>query len=193
MRLSRSALAFAFGCAVLSSGIATAATVTIDGAPVSGVIVHDGHILVPFRAPMEQIGATVVWSDSEQTGTATSSGAELVRAIVGSTTAYIGGYPKVLSVAPVLVEHLEYVPVEVLPEISNAQLTLAPDGSSATITNFDLAGVNAIGSSAANQDPQGKLLYLWVWLLPLSIFVCAVGYIVAIRQVERRGKVAYLK
>ena len=166
---------FAIASLVLTPVLAQAAIVTIDGAPVTGVIVHDGHILVPFRVPMESLGATVDWSDATQTGTATVSGAELVRATVGQQTAYIDSNPKTLTVAPVLVNHLEYVPVEMLPEISSAKLDLSSDGTTATITDFDLAGVHAAGG-AGGGDPQGKLLYLWVWLLPISAVLCAIAF-----------------
>jgi hypothetical protein len=133
-------------CLVLTPVVARAAIVTIDGAPVTGVIVHEGHILVPFRVPMEALGAT-----------------------------YIDSNPKTLTVAPVLVSGLEYVPVEMLPEISNAKLDLSADGTTATITDFDLAGVHAAGG-AGGVDPQGKLLYLWVWLLPISAVLCAIVF-----------------
>jgi hypothetical protein len=188
MRLAPTAAVFSFACALLCTGMSIAdPAVTIDGAPVAGAIIHEGHILVPFRAPMEQLGAVVVWSDTDKTGTATMSGHELVRAIVDSQTAYIDGYAKVLTVAPVLIEpqHLEYVPVEVLPQISNAQLTVAPDNSSATITNFDLAGVNAIGSGAASNDPDGKVLLVWVWLLPIAGVLCIAAYVIVMGQMNR--------
>lgn len=198
MRFSPLIAVWALACVLFSTGMASAAIVTINGVPVSGAIAQEGHILVPFRAPMEQLGAVVVWSDTEQRGIAIFSGHELVRTTVGSSTAYIVGYPKVLTVAPVLIEpqHLEYVPVEMLPQISNAQLTLATDGSSATITGFDLAGVNAIGSGAASNDPGGKVLLVWLWLLPLSGILCLAAYVVVIRQLNeslaaaaaRRGK-----
>jgi hypothetical protein len=160
---------------VLTPVMARAAIVTIDGAPVTGVIVHEGHILVPFRVPMESLGATVDWSDATQTGTASMSGTELVRASVGQDIAYIDSNPKTLTVAPVLVNHLEYVPVEMLPEISSAKLALSSDGTTATITDSDLAGVHAAGGGGG-VDPQGKLLYLWVWLLPISAVLCAIVF-----------------
>jgi hypothetical protein len=175
--MQRSPMPFvlAIACLVVTPVVARAATVTIDGAPVTGVIVHEGHILVPFRVPMESLGATVDWSDATRTGTASMSGAELVRATVGQETAYIDNNPKTLTVAPVLVSGLEYVPVEMLPEISSAKLNLSADGTTATITGFDLAGVHAAGGGGG-VDPQGKLLYLWVWLLPISAILCAIVF-----------------
>jgi hypothetical protein len=104
MRLSPTAIFLAFIAGVFSAGIASAATVTIDGAPVTGVVLHEGHLLVPFRAPMQQIGATVVWTNSVQTGVASASGKELIRTKIGSKTAVINGAPKVITVAPVLIE-----------------------------------------------------------------------------------------
>jgi hypothetical protein len=189
MRLSPTALIFACTAVLLTPVAASAAVVTIDGTPVADVIVREGHVLVPFRAPMEQIGATVDWSDATQTGTASISGREVVRAIIGRPTAYIEGYPKELTVAPVLIEpqHLEYVPVEVLPQISHAKMDLSPDGNTVTITNFDLAGVNDVGSGIASLDPHGKILYLWVWLLPISAVVAGAGYLIAKAPIERSG------
>jgi hypothetical protein len=161
-----------------------AAAVTIDGAHVSGVISRQGHLLVPFRAPMEQVGATVNWSDATQTGTATYSGRELVRVKVGEETAYIDGNAKSLTVAPVLISHLEYVPVEMLPQISNARIAMS--GASATITNFDLAGIDAIGASAGSIDPKGQILYLWVWLLPISAVLIILVIFATKGGLERR-------
>jgi hypothetical protein len=225
VRLSPTAIFLAFISVVFSAGIASAATVTIDGAPVTGVVLHEGHLMVPFRAPMQQIGATVVWTNSVQTGVASASGKELIRTKIGSKTAVISGAPKVITVAPVLIEpqHLEYIPVEVLPEISAAKLTISADGSTATITHFDLVGVNAAGPAAAvaavpaaaaaetaapavasapatgaavtadasgfpSVDPDGKILLVWVWLLPISAAVAGFAYFAVIGQVERKGR-----
>jgi hypothetical protein len=223
MRLSLSAIGVAFAGVVLSAGAASAATVTIDGAPVKGVIVHEGHLMVPFRAPMQQIGATVVWTDKARTGVASASGHEVIATKIGSTTAMIKGAPKVITVAPALIEpqHLEYIPVEVLPEISAAKLTLSADKMTATITNFDLVGVNAAaaavapapamaapataapapapaaavgepvtidGSGFPSVDPDGKILLVWVWLLPISAAVAGFAYFAVIGQVERKGR-----
>jgi hypothetical protein len=133
--------------------------------------------------------------------------------------------PKVITVAPVLIEpqHHEYIPVEVLPEISAAKLTISADGSTATITHFDLVGVNAAGPAAAvaavpaaaaaetaapavasapatgaavtadasgfpSVDPDGKILLVWVWLLPISAAVAGFAYFAVIGQVERKGR-----
>jgi hypothetical protein len=186
----------AFFCSVLAAvavsvvaskpAVAGAAVVTIDGAPVSGVISRAGHLLVPFRAPMEQVGATVDWSDATQTGTATYSGRELVRVKVGEETAYIDGNAKTLTVAPVLITHLEYVPVEMLPQISNATIAMSSDGATATITNFDLAGIDAAGANAGSIDPKGQILYLWVWLLPISAILVVLVIFATKGSLERR-------
>jgi hypothetical protein len=186
----------AFSCSVLTAvavalvaskpAPAEAAAVTIDGAPVSGVISREGHLLVPFRAPMEQVGATVDWSDATQTGTATYSGRELVRVKVGEETAYTDGNAKSLTVAPVLISHLEYVPVEMLPQISNATIAMSDGGATATITNFDLAGIDAIGASAGSIDPKGQILYLWVWLLPISAVLVVLVIFATKGGLERR-------
>jgi hypothetical protein len=114
--------ALAVSCAVSKPAAAEAALVTIDGARVSGVVARAGHLLVPLRAPMKAVGATVDWSDATQTGRAISNGRELVRVKVGEEIAYIDGNAKNLTVAPVLIHHAEYVPVEMLPQIRTLRL-----------------------------------------------------------------------
>jgi hypothetical protein len=186
LQIARSAVCFAILCAaaLATTGTARAGSVTIDGVPVSGAIARDGHLLVPFRAPMQQLGATVRWSDADKTGIASAAGHELVRTAIGVPTAYIDGNAKQLDTAPVLIDHLEYVPVEMLPEISHAELSVSADGNSAAITGFDLAGVNAVGSDAVSGDPQGQILYLWLWLLPISAAVCFAAYMVLTAQLQ---------
>jgi hypothetical protein len=143
----------------------------------------------------------------------------------------IKGAPKQITVAPVLIEpqHLEYIPVEVLPEISAAKLTVSADKNTATITHFDLVGVNAVAAAAAaaeasaapaaaetmapataapvpapvaavgepvtsdgsgfpSVDPDGKILLVWVWLLPISAAVAGFAYFAVIGQVERKSR-----
>jgi hypothetical protein len=189
MRLLRAITLLSLPLAFAVAGIAGAAVVTIDGSPVSDAIVQDGHLLVPFHVPMERLGATVAWSDLDQTGVASIDGRELVRTQVGSNTAYIEGHPAPLTVSPELVGQLEYVPVEMLPEISKAQLSIANDGQSAAITGFDLTGVYAVGTSRG--DPHANVLLLVLWLLPIGGFVCAAGFIIVTAQINldyaRRG------
>jgi hypothetical protein len=162
MRISPIA-AFAFACALFTGGVASAAAVTIDGAPVENPVVRDGPILVAFRVPMERLGATVVGSDADGAG----------------------GYSKDLTVAPVIVEHVEYVPVEILPKISNAPLAVASDSSSATVTGSDLGGVHEAESGAASQDPEGKVLFVWLWLLPVSGALCITAYFLVMAEMNR--------
>jgi len=185
--LTASALAaLAASFATNETAAAAAAVVTIDGAPVSGVISRNGHLLVPLRAPMKKVGATVAWSDAMQTSTATAVGRELLRLKVGEKIAYVDGNPKRLTVAPVLVGHSEYVPVEMLPQISNAVITMSDGGTTATVTNLDLAGIDAVGASVGSSDPKGQILYLWVWLLPISGFLIVVAILTVKGRLERR-------
>jgi Copper amine oxidase N-terminal domain len=148
---------------------AVAATVTIDGKPVDGAISQAGAILIPFRVPMEQIGAVVVWSDGDQSGVASLNGTELIRTKIGDPTAYIRGNAKALTAAPVLVDKLEFVPVEILPEISSATVAYSPDHQTATVTSFDSAGIDATAAGLAAAVPKND----W-WLPIVSLVIIAV-------------------
>jgi hypothetical protein len=190
MRLSPITAAFAIAWALLTAGIANAA---IDGAPVENPVVRDGQILVAFREPIEQLGATVVGSDAGGTGVASTAGGELIRTRIGPPSAIFSGYSKQVTVAPVLIEHVEYVPVEILPEISNAPLTVASDSSAATVTGSDLAGVQEAASAVASQDPQGKVLFVWLWLLPASGVLSITAYLLVMAQMNRSWAAAAVR
>jgi hypothetical protein len=169
---------------VAGAGAASAATVTINGTPVKPVYERSGHLLVPFRAPMEQLGAKVDWQ--APTATATMNGEQLVTIHIDDSNATIKGNPRKLSVAPELIDNLAYVPVEALADISNAKVEYASDRHSATVTNWDLAGISAIAALAggatkldsnSNPTPYYYGGYpgppTWFWILAFSSIVSA--------------------
>ncbi len=165
---------FVFAIALLGFAVAPVAagavSVTIDGQPVTGAVAKDGHLMVPFRAPLEAIGASVSWDDATNVASASYNGAQLVTVTIGSTAANVTGTTHTLSVAPVLQDHLAYIPVDALADISHASVTYSADRETATVTNWDLAGVNAVGGSA----PLG-VLWIWVWILVIG----GIGYLIA--------------
>ncbi len=140
---------------------AVATLVTLNGAPVQGALNQGGHIIVPLRAPMEAVGVKVDWSDATQTGVATGpAGDQLLSATVGNPIVIVTGNPVTTDVAPQLVQQVEYVPVEMLAEISDATVTYAPDRSSATITGFDINGLRRHGQSSF-----AGVLPIWVAII----------------------------
>lgn len=169
---------------VIAFGIpaaAVAAGVTIDGTDVQNVVERNHHLLVPFRAPMEQLGATVTFANP--TATATMNGSELVKVDIGNVDGSIQGHPHQLTVPPELVSGLAYVPVEMLGDISRATVVYSDDRTSATVTNFDLAGVEAVGSGGASEGLDTP--WLWVFLLPISAVIAAFGFGAATQQLRR--------
>ena len=139
---------------------AAASILTLNGTPVDGALNQNGHIIVPLRAPMEAVGGKVDWSDASQTGVAHSpTGEELISATVGNETVLVTGNPVSVDVAPQLVNGVEYVPVEMLAEISSATVTYAPDRSSATVTGFDINGLRAHGEGGRGVLP------IWLGIL----------------------------
>ena len=168
---------------MLSLLAAVAATiVTLNGTPVDGALNQGGHIIVPLRAPMEAVGGKVDWSDTTQTGVAsTSAGDVLLSATVGSQTVLVVGHPVAVDVSPQLVNGLEYVPVEMLAEISNATVTYVPDRSSATVTGFDLNGLRAHGT-----NDLGGVLPIWIAILGLGVPIVMLGIAFAAPPLSRR-------
>jgi hypothetical protein len=166
--------------ALASGGAASAATVTIDGQPVSDVVSKDGHLMVPFRAPLESLGATVAWDDATSVASATYNGAQLVQVTIGNTQALVTSQPRTMRVAPVLENHLAYIPVETLADISHATVAYSTDGQSATVTGWDLAGVTDVGSA------NGPFLLLWVWILVIGGFASIVASALLSRSLGKK-------
>ena len=165
------------GAFALAPTLAVAASVTIDGQPVSGAVSEDGHLMVPFRAPLEAIGAKVAWDDATSIASASDATGQLVTVKIGSTEATVRASTKDLSVAPVLENHTAYIPVEMLADISHAQVAYSADRTSAAVTNWDLAGVNDSGATGNTKI----FFWLWVWILVVGGF----SYLVAAAAVSR--------
>jgi hypothetical protein len=156
--------------------LASAATVTIDGIPIPDAVAQGGDLLVPFRAPMEQIGATVDWTDP--VATASMGDQQLVQVTIGKTESLLYGNPHTLSVAPVLVNNLSYVPVELLADISHATVTYSADKTSAAVTNFDLAGISDVGSVTISWT-------IWGWILVAAGIISGAAGLVVQQQTAR--------
>ena len=161
--------------------------VTLNGAPVQGALNQNGHIIVPLRAPMEAVGGHVLWSDATQTGVATGpNGDQLLSATVGNQTILITGNPVAVDLAPQLVNGLEYVPVEILGEISDATVAYAPDRSSATITGFDVNGIREHGSGGGGRG----VLPIWVAILVGGGIAAAIAIAVGAPTAARKRRTA---
>ncbi len=162
--------AFALAGLLAIPAFASAASVTIDGTPVADVVAKDGHLLVPFRAPMEEIGATVDWA--APVATASMNGSQLVQITIDSKTASILNSEHTLTVAPVLVNSLAYVPPELLADISHAHVAYSPDHMTATVTDFDLEGINDVGFTPIT-------VWIWGWILVAAgVIAGLMGFIV---------------
>jgi hypothetical protein len=42
------------------------------------------------------------------------------------------------------------------------------------------AGADEVGAGVASNDPNGQVLFVWLWLLPLSGILCIVAYVFVI-------------
>jgi hypothetical protein len=179
-------------CAAVSASIAVAAaisvpraaiaqTVTIDGQPVSGAVARAGNLMIPFRAPMEHIGATVNYD--KPTATASMGGQQLVQITTGDTNATIRGNPRLLATAPQLVNGVEYVPVNVLSGICGATVAYSGDRRTATITHCTLAGLNRVALAAPSiaapaVPPVAAPSFNWLpWLIGLLCLLALLALI----------------
>jgi len=95
----------------------------------SPVVIRDGRTLVPMRAYLESLGATVDWQPPDRV-TATLDG-RTVAMTIGSPTAQIDGKAVPLDVPAQLIDDRTYLPLRFLSEGLGA--TVAYDGKSVTV------------------------------------------------------------
>lgn len=155
--------------------LAGAATVTIDGQSVTPVVQRNGHLLIPFRVPMERLGARVNWLNP--TASARLHGQQLVTINVGSSNALIKGTPRTLSARPELIDGAAFVPVGTLADICGAHVVYSANHTVADVTGCNLARINAIAAGApglpaapavptpAVPPAQRSGIPWWVWLI----------------------------
>ncbi|MFZ5817123.1 MAG: stalk domain-containing protein [Bacillota bacterium] len=94
-------------------------------------VIRESRVLVPMRAYLEALGATVDWQPPD-TVTARMKGRS-VQLKIGSTTALVDGQPHQLDVPAQLIEDRTYLPLRFLSEGLGAQVDY--DGKSVRVTN----------------------------------------------------------
>jgi cell wall-associated NlpC family hydrolase len=105
----------------LAPGVARAEStvhVILDGTPLAFDIppyVDHGVTMVPIRATLTPLGASLTWDGESQTVTANLNGTE-IRAVVGSRTATVNGQPFPLAMAVVNHEGRTLIPLRFFAE-----------------------------------------------------------------------------
>ncbi|MBV9270956.1 MAG: copper amine oxidase N-terminal domain-containing protein [Candidatus Eremiobacteraeota bacterium] len=173
----RSGLIVSLLCTIaicMTSGVANAANVTLDGQAVTPVYARNGHLLIPFRAPMERTGAVVAWNNP--VATASKNAQQLVSVTMGSTHALINGTPHTLSVAPQVINGAAFVPVEALTGICGAHVAYSADRTSATVTGCTehlnaLAAPAPVAVSATPAPAPAPSFNWWPWLIAALVIL----------------------
>lgn len=84
--------------------------------------INNGRTLVPLRSAGEAVGASIDWNQQTQTATATKDG-KTVEFTIGSNTYYIDGQPSSMDVAPTITGGRTMLPLRVLGESLQANVT----------------------------------------------------------------------
>lgn len=98
--------------------------VLIDGLPVAfdvQPIIHNGRILVPFRAIAEALNVKVNWDGTTQTISATD-GKTSIRLQIGNKTAYRNENPTTLDVPPQILNGRALIPLRFFSEALNCKV-----------------------------------------------------------------------
>jgi cell wall-associated NlpC family hydrolase len=113
-------------------------------------IVENDRTLVPARALLEALGATVTWDGQTRTVKASLNGTEVV-AVIGQRTARVDGRPVELDVAPKIVQNRTLIPVRFFAE--HLGLTVSWDGETRTVY---IDSRNAVASRSGAQAPRRR-------------------------------------
>lgn len=84
-------------------------------------VIKQGRLLVPVRALVEALGATVVWEDNTQMITITK-GSQIIRLEIGATGAIVGNVWKTLDVPASLSQSRALVPLRFIAEAMGLQV-----------------------------------------------------------------------
>lgn len=119
-------------------------TVWLDGAQVAFDVpptVIAGRTMLPLRAILEKLDATVAWNPDTSTATATWQGGTLALTL-GSTTAIVNGKTVQLEVAAQIVDNRTLVPVRFVAETLGAQVGWLGQSRTITLNRAKLTQVN---------------------------------------------------
>lgn len=115
------------------------------------VIIND-RTLLPVRAIIEAAGGSVDWDQAGNTVTL-SYGSDVIRMVIGSTTAYINEEPQTIDTAPVIINDRTMLPIRFIAEGFGFDVGWERETQTVTITvpgteqgNTPTADVNSIPS-----------------------------------------------
>lgn len=108
-----------------------------------------GRTFVPVRVIAEQFGATVSWLARDSTVLIQRSGAPAIRAVIGSTTARVGGEAVLLDAAPYVDQGRTLVPLRLIAETYNVPIEYRDDTRSVWLTRDDRRYVLPLPSTRA--------------------------------------------
>lgn len=123
----------------------------------------EGRIMVPVRAPMEALGATVEWDGSSQSATLTRNGIIAVFT-VGQTGYTVNGQLNTMDVAPEVVSERVAFPVRYCAEALGAVVNWS--GSTSTVNISSEEPVVAAPPVAAEEDNDLRIQLLEKALAP---------------------------
>ncbi len=97
--------------------------------------------MVPMRKIFESLGAVVTWDDASQTATG-KKGDTIVNISINSKTLFKNGVPKILDVAPALIDARTLVPVRAIAESFDCNVEWIAETQTVKITTDGLAVTN---------------------------------------------------
>jgi uncharacterized protein YkwD len=137
-------------------------SVVVDGAPILYDVppqIINGRTMVPMRAVLEALGASIDWDGATQTITATTECGDLISLVIGSNVLYINGAADTMDVAPLVISGRTFVPVRFIAQALGFQVKWSAEDNAVFIGSTVYIDDDATPLSAPN-FPQRSAIVL---------------------------------
>lgn len=142
-------------------------------------VIIEGRTLVPLRAMLEAVGASINWDEATQTVTAQKD-ATTIKLIIGNSSAYVNGTQKSLDVPAQIIDGRTMVPARFIAE--NLHYNVNWNGASKTVEITPYSDVNDHPEIAASNVPG----------VPDGWVPCDIGTLSSAVQAIADGDVVYV-
>lgn len=141
--------------------------------------VIDGRTMVPMRKIFESLGAVVTWDDDTQTVTG-RKGDTVVNVSIDSRTLFKNGVPKLLDVAPMLIESRTLVPVRAIAESFDCEVNWIEETNTVEIvTDGEFVSEKVVLSAAEIAERvSSSVFYIEVYDTQKQIFGSGSGFFI---------------
>ncbi len=137
----------------------------------------NGRTMVPMRKIFESLGAAVSWDDPSQTATG-KKGDTIINITIDSKTLFKNGVPKVLDVAPALIDGRTLVPARAIAESFDCKVEWVEESQSVHIFSTESGNLTktVLNASEISEKVAPSVVYIAVMDADANIIGTGSGF-----------------